>query len=448
MLTTLARASVDGAILVAVVWALCRMLPRLSAGTRTLLWWCAAAKFVVSLTWTTPVQIPVLPPPAPAAVTETHRGAVIVTTLDNGVVGAALPRPFVDWPLLLGVAWAAGFAVVTFAGFRRWQRTRAVVSASTAAPPEIQQMAVDLAGRIALGRVPDVRVSSEVSTPLVAGLLRPVVLLPANRLSTLTSRQQQLALCHELSHVRRADLWLGLVPALAERAFFFHPLARAAAGEYAFWREAACDAAVLEALGAAPQEYGQLLLDLGISRPQTSLAAAGASWSFTSLRRRIVMLGETSNRTWAARLVAAGVLAVAIAAIVPLQLTARQSWVSAASTALDPARPLTEPVDWNRLAPSESTGPQRESDPNFVLLRDDDHITMSGSSDDVERARAAPGAPASRCCGSGRPVANMSSAIRRFSDRSKRCGSQCTSSARSRGASASNRARSARSRAR
>ena len=60
MVSTLARASMDGAILVAAVWVLSRIL-RLTPATRTMLWWCAAAKFVVALAWTTPIAIPVLP---------------------------------------------------------------------------------------------------------------------------------------------------------------------------------------------------------------------------------------------------------------------------------------------------------------------------------------------------------------------------------------------------
>ena len=61
MLEILVRASVEGAMLVAAVWAICRFLPRLSPATRTVLWWCAAAKFVLALVWTAPVLIPILP---------------------------------------------------------------------------------------------------------------------------------------------------------------------------------------------------------------------------------------------------------------------------------------------------------------------------------------------------------------------------------------------------
>jgi hypothetical protein len=60
MITVLATASVEGAVLVTLVWLLAR-LRHVSPATRTVLWWCAAAKFVIALVWTAPVEIPVLP---------------------------------------------------------------------------------------------------------------------------------------------------------------------------------------------------------------------------------------------------------------------------------------------------------------------------------------------------------------------------------------------------
>jgi hypothetical protein len=42
---------------------------------------------------------------------------------------------------------------------------------------------------------------------------------------TLTPNESSMALAHELAHLRRGDLWLGWLPAIAQRLFFFHPLA-------------------------------------------------------------------------------------------------------------------------------------------------------------------------------------------------------------------------------
>ena len=81
MLEILVRASFEGAILVAMIWALCRCLPRLSAATRTVLWWCAAAKFVLALVWTAPVHIPICGTDEIADVTGAGDTVIAVFTL-------------------------------------------------------------------------------------------------------------------------------------------------------------------------------------------------------------------------------------------------------------------------------------------------------------------------------------------------------------------------------
>ncbi len=58
---TLLSASIDGAFFVAIVWILSRAVRTLSPAARTMLWWAAAAKFLIALVWVTPVVVPILP---------------------------------------------------------------------------------------------------------------------------------------------------------------------------------------------------------------------------------------------------------------------------------------------------------------------------------------------------------------------------------------------------
>ena len=263
MLEILVRASFEGAILVAMIWTLCRFLPRLSPATRTVLWWCAAAKFVLALVWTSPVLVPILP----ADVRSTQEARLSVTGKDVAAAEAVAPLSAGSiraaagitgvnrgWTTAIVVVWLAGVVGAAGVGVRRWKQMAGLRARSTASPPATEAMAADLASRLGLRRVPRVRFSDEVGTPLVTGILQPLILLPTGAFDALSERQQHMALCHELTHIKRADLWLGSVPAIAERAFFFHPLVHLAAREYALCREAACDAHVLAVLDAAPQE--------------------------------------------------------------------------------------------------------------------------------------------------------------------------------------------------
>jgi beta-lactamase regulating signal transducer with metallopeptidase domain len=357
MISTLARASLDGGIVVAIVWIVTRLF-RLSPATRATLWWCAAAKFVVALFWAQPILLPVLPPaevslplsivsiganePTPSADGRTSR--VEQTQIESAVVRER-------WSLALVGLWAIGCAVAAGIGASGVSRMKRIIARSSTAPHRIREMANALSIRIGLRRVPRLLVSDDVDTPLVAGLFRPVVLLPNHGFTRLRPDQQFMVLCHELAHVKRGDLWFGWAPAIAERAFFFHPLAHLAAREYSLWREAACDAAVLDALEAAPREYGCLLLDLGMSRRRTGLAAAGAPWSFPNLKRRIVMLQDSSMRMRSrrSRVLSAAIVGCAVVAILPMQLVARPAQNEPASELLaEPARQDREP-DLQRL---------------------------------------------------------------------------------------------------
>jgi bla regulator protein BlaR1 len=395
MIQTLAYASLDGALIVAAVWLVTRAI-RLSPATRTLLWWCAAAKFLLALVWTTPIELAVLPAaPARTTIVAPSSTSIAMPARSSGIEAGLSQGDLVrdslrEWASFATLAWTGGVCLVGLVALRRWRDTSRVLSRAVAAPSDVQQTAAAIASRIGLKRAPDVRISDVVQTPLVAGLRRPVVVLPAARFAMLTSRQQELAICHELTHVKRADLWLGCVPALTERLFFFHPLAHLVSREYSLAREAACDAAVVETLDAAPREYGCLLLALGVSRPQAG-AAAGAAWSFLHLKRRIAMLQEFSSRTTRSRALAAVAIGAAVLALVPLRLVARPAAV--------PAEPAVVSVaSFERQNPSpdvveslpELTAQERtergEPGLRFVLI-DQGQETVSGSSDELERAR-------------------------------------------------------------
>jgi beta-lactamase regulating signal transducer with metallopeptidase domain len=400
MMAILARASIDGAILVALVWLAARAL-RLSPAVRCALWWCAGAKFVLALAWITPIPVPVLPAEGapvhralPAAGQRSLPSMPAPSGSPIGVRGVA--SGVREWTSFAAIAWTAGLGLVTVAALRRWRATSRLRRSSDAAAAEVQQAARQLAARLGMRRVPEVRVSSAIETPLVTGLVRPVVLLPSGRFDALTPRQQQMALCHELVHLERADLVLGCVPALAERLFFFHPLAHVASREYAIAREAACDAAVVDALDVAPREYGELLLALGVAQPRTSVAAAGAAGSFQLLKRRIAMLQDEPGRRPRSTFLAVAVLGLAAAAMVPLQLvarpaqTGREAALENRTMAQAPAaerRAFEQDAIERSVSSAEEVEVQRaDREARYVLL-EEDHQISSGDEADASRAK-------------------------------------------------------------
>ncbi|WP_375770316.1 biotin transporter BioY [Archangium gephyra] len=433
VLRTLWLVTWQGALCALAVWALTRLLPRLPASVRTMLWWFVGLKCLVGLCAPGPLRLPLLPAPeAPAAVVRTAVPTVAPTAAPGqptpSVLAPEHTEARTDWrPLLLGalLLWLGGIAWQgreLLRGLVQLRRIRREARPLEDAP--LHQAAEVLGRELGLERVPPLLVSEHAPSPLALGLLRPEIILPRRALESLSPLQQRMALAHELAHVRRGDLWLGWVPALAQVALFFHPLVRRACREYALAREEACDAAALQATGAEPREYGRLLLVFGVARAPAAAAVPGASSHLAALKRRIAMLEhagtDSKQRHQWVRWTLGG---LALVALVPFQVVARETPAApaaavATSTVTPPAAPVKAsaptlparaPAPLPRLAlatpPVPPTPPTPPSAPvavaheemdgdmfAYVLLRGpDNNTTMGGSMRDLRRARSLAG---------------------------------------------------------
>jgi beta-lactamase regulating signal transducer with metallopeptidase domain len=231
-----------------------------------------------------------------------------------------------------------------------------------------------LARRIGLRRPPLVLVSDGITSPQAVGLWRRRILLPVAFAERITPAEWQMALCHELMHLRRRDLVFGWVPAIAERLFFFHPLARFASEQYLLEREAACDAAVLHALDVDAHDYGRLLLRLGVSRAMPGFAVSGSSPTLSLLRRRLEMLQHVTATAGTSR--AHWLVAAAAFVLVPFHLAARtpESLPTGA-----PDRGRDGGSDCRRDRPTSPSGP-----PNRTVTRDNGSSRAKSASADAQ----------------------------------------------------------------
>ena len=102
--------------------------------------------------------------------------------------------------------------------------------------------------------------SNAVSTPMTAGSLRPVILVPDSAL-TWSEDRIRVVLAHELIHVRRYDALRHFISKITLSMYWFHPLSWIASRMASVCREQACDAEVL-LLGTKPSAYASELLTL------------------------------------------------------------------------------------------------------------------------------------------------------------------------------------------
>lgn len=180
------------------------------------------------------------------------------------------------------------------------------------------------ARRLGLRAVPVVAYCQRVSVPVVVGLLRPMILLPASLATGLTPRQLEAVLVHELAHVRRFDLAIQVAQRLLEAVLFFHPAVWWLSRRISLERENACDDLALHA-ECNRLEYAEALVRLAEqclalqrhpSAPAASVAATGRDASHFK-QRVLRLLGR--HEPPSVRLTTGGVL-VAVALLLAVLL--------------------------------------------------------------------------------------------------------------------------------
>ena len=105
-----------------------------------------------------------------------------------------------------------------------------------------------------------VRLSDAVTVPMVWGLLRPVILLPADADNWQPERRRAVLL-HELAHIQRQDWLIQTIAQITCTVYWFNPLVWFAARRMRSEMEQACDDHVLNA-GYQSIDYAQHLLDI------------------------------------------------------------------------------------------------------------------------------------------------------------------------------------------
>ncbi len=92
----------------------------------------------------------------------------------------------------------------------------------------------------------NLRMSARQISPMVIGIFKPCVIVPAAILSGLNTEQVEAILVHELAHIRRHDHILMILQAIITQILFFHPVAWYFSSEINRERENCCDDLVIK----------------------------------------------------------------------------------------------------------------------------------------------------------------------------------------------------------
>ena len=209
-------------------------------------------------------------------------------TVSQGPVAPARPgRPqFSRTEILLALLAAGAAARLAWLAVGLWRLRRyRLHSVAVDAGGTDDRLLSSVAG---LRNPPDVRLSTEIASPVTFGFLRPVVLLPA-AFPELDPRIREAILAHEFLHVRRRDWLVTLAEELVRAAFWFHPAVWWLLGETQLAREQVVDHASVE-MTRNREEYVDALLAIAGVRPQLDLAPAPLFLRKRHLKHRVVSL--------------------------------------------------------------------------------------------------------------------------------------------------------------
>ncbi len=167
---------------------------------------------------------------------ELRSGEAAVNAASSGALSLARILTAV-W--ILGMAVFAAYQVICYISFKRtvkrWSR-----KVTDAAVINAFDEAKSFAG---VKRGIDIKICKTVSTPMVFGLIKPVLLLPDMKFD---STDLPIILRHELIHFKRHDIWVKLLLIAAKTVHWFNPVV------YLMYRaankdiELACDAEVVK----------------------------------------------------------------------------------------------------------------------------------------------------------------------------------------------------------
>jgi bla regulator protein blaR1 len=241
----------QSALFAAAAWLLTLALRKNRARVRFGLWLAASVKFLVPFALLVSagnlMQSPASPRPSDAIrpISDVVEGIGEPFGV-HSLAGESYTATWGTALWALAAIWLCGLAAAGVSWFKNWGAARAAVRSATPARSTYPIPVMYSRGRL---------------EPGVAGIWRPVVLLPEGIAARLTAAQLTAVLEHEMCHVRRRDNLVMALHMVVETIFWFHPMVWLIRGRLIEERERACDEEVMRG-GCEPEAYVEGILSV------------------------------------------------------------------------------------------------------------------------------------------------------------------------------------------
>ena len=259
----LGQLSIELAVLAVIVLLAGRVLRIKSPALRHFLWIAVLLKPIVAITVSSPwtVFTPLISSLDPGWLTLGYAPPVssvvaahTIASSPPTIAGSTSQLTVAGW---MAVLWVLGSALLMgriLIGFGVIWRLRRGARVHRAGPlfDALRE------ARLALDVTPgaDVATSRSIRSPIVLGILRPLIVVPTDLLDGLRPDELKMVLMHELAHVRRYDNLTLLIQRLIGVALFFHPAVWLCGRMLRQEAEQACDDLVVWSTGRS-EDYAR-----------------------------------------------------------------------------------------------------------------------------------------------------------------------------------------------
>ncbi|GEM_PF-238806 len=230
--------------------------------------------------------------------------------------------PPVTWQGVVFVVWLVGVLLLSVLLIQRIWFVRGLIAQTKPAEGRLHELLNECRGHIGIKQNVELRISQSTSSPAACGLFSPKILLPVFLLERISREKLRTILIHELTHIKRGDLWVNLIQTILQIINFYNPLFWAANFIIRRVREQAVDEMVLTSLGDEAGNYSNVLVDVAAiasARPSLSLGLVGVVESKKALAGRIRhIISRPFPRS--AKLGVVGIVAVIVGAAVLLPM--------------------------------------------------------------------------------------------------------------------------------
>ena len=319
--------SIELAALAILVLVACRLLPIKSPALRHLLWAVVLLKPLVAIAISSPYTLftPLV------SLVEPSRDALASLPVDHSTVQVAASPAIATSSVQLTTAgwgailWLVGAAlligrILVGYGIVWCLRQQAQVQHDGPLCDALQQ------ARRTLDCYPkvEVAISPSIGSPMALGILRPIIVFPADLVEKLSADKLALILMHELAHVRRWDNLTLLLHRLVSAVLFFHPAVWLCGRMLRRQAEQACDDLVVCATGRS-EAYARSLAHVAeraahlnpLMRGIPTMNAFAATESDLAQRIRRALGGGVRRMGMRARVLTAVLLCLLAAVTLP-----------------------------------------------------------------------------------------------------------------------------------